>query len=158
MKTNPLILAGTSLAVCLMTGCLSPKVPLAAKENNLLAANMMAQPDKAVVYVFRPAENAGLLLLLRIKADGAFKGSLARKTYVRLDLSEGPHLLEGQYSEPNHPNAVASSFTKEIQCRSGEIMFFVPKHDWKHSFRAVSENTGRQWVKDFNLTGLAGEP
>lgn len=76
-----------------LAGCAS--VPMATPQLDTAAKQFAPLPDKAVVYIYRH-ENLGAAIKMDVGVDGHAVGQTAAKTYIRLELVPGRHVVDSQ--------------------------------------------------------------
>jgi len=78
------------LAIGLATGCAS--VPMASADKDAAAKTFAVKPDKANIYVYRN-ETFGAAIKMPVALDGKLVGDTASKTYMKLEVPPGQHMI-----------------------------------------------------------------
>lgn len=91
MKQKCSLLIVVLVLIVAFTGCSS--IQLASSEANIRAKSFSAEEGKSVLYVIQDGGYGSGRALFQITVDGQTQGSLAGRTYHRLVLSPGRHII-----------------------------------------------------------------
>jgi hypothetical protein len=132
------------VAVAGLAGCGS--IPMASTEDDIRAKSFAVNPEKAVIYVYRP-ESLGFAVPMTVKLDGREGGRTVGQTYFVWEVDPGPHEI-ASYAE--------DVVTVKLDTRPGENYYVwqeVKIGVWvaRSLLHQVDEEAGRQGVSECRL-------
>ena len=128
------------------SGCAT--VPPASPEFEKKARSFTPPPDRAAVYVCRPASIVGFAVIYVVSLDYADFGTLANETYLFGLVLPGEHTVKAGGGIPLHVDMI--KFTAD----PGKNYFFSAGPGWAGiSLELLSEDRGRRMVGELKQSG-----